>query len=66
MQAKLQELIPLATGVLVPPGVEDPYDYEILGYHSSETHQFAFNALSRRLKVIGVSLGEAAEEDVAA
>ncbi len=59
MQAKLQELIPLATGVLVPPGVEDPYDYEILGYHSSETHQFAFNALSRRLKVIGVPLGEA-------
>ncbi|HEV2754257.1 MAG TPA: ribonucleotide-diphosphate reductase subunit beta [Actinomycetota bacterium] len=58
MQAKLMELIPLATGVLVPPGVEDPYDYEILGYHSSETHQFAFNALSRRLKVIGVPLGE--------
>ncbi|HEV2814773.1 MAG TPA: hypothetical protein VGW10_16070, partial [Solirubrobacteraceae bacterium] len=57
MQAKLQELIPLATGVLVPPGVEDPYDYEILGYHSSETHQFAFSALSRRLKVIGVPLG---------
>nr|MDQ3936746.1 ribonucleotide-diphosphate reductase subunit beta [Actinomycetota bacterium] len=58
MQAKLQELIPLATGVLVPPGVEDPYDYEILGYHSSETHAFAFNALARRLKVIGVPLGE--------
>ena len=64
MQSRLQELIPLATGVLVPPGVEDPYDYEILGYHSSETHQFAFNALSRRLKVIGVPLGEA--EEVAA
>ncbi len=58
VQAKLLELIPVATGVLVPPGVEDPYDYEILGYHSSETHQFAFNALSRRLKVIGVQLGE--------
>jgi ribonucleoside-diphosphate reductase beta chain len=58
IQSKLQELIPLATGVLVPPGVEDPYDYEILGYHSSETHQFAFNALSRRLKVIGVPLAE--------
>ena len=64
IQAKLQELIPLATGVLVPPGVEDPYDSEILGYHSSETHQFAFNALSRRLKVIGVQLG--AGEEVAA
>jgi ribonucleoside-diphosphate reductase beta chain len=62
MQAKLQELIPIATGVLVPPGVEDPYDYELLGYHSSVTHKFAFDALSRRLKVIGVPLGEAAEE----
>lgn len=62
IQAKLQELVPIATGVLVPPGVEDPYDYELLGYHSSVTHKFAFDALSRRLKVIGVPLGEAAEE----
>jgi ribonucleoside-diphosphate reductase beta chain len=61
IQSKLMELMPLATGVLVPPGVEDPYDYELLGFHSSETHQFAFNALSRRLKVIGVPLGEGAE-----
>jgi ribonucleoside-diphosphate reductase beta chain len=57
VQARLQELIPIATAVLVPPGVEDPYDYELLGFHSSETHQFAFTALSRRLKVIGVPLG---------
>jgi len=57
---KLVELIPIATGVLVPPGVEDPFNYEILGYHSSEAHQFAFTALSRRLKVIGVSLGDEA------
>jgi ribonucleoside-diphosphate reductase beta chain len=60
VQARLQELIPIATGVLVPPGVKDPYDYELLGYHSSETHEFAFKALSRRLKVIGVPLGEPA------
>jgi ribonucleoside-diphosphate reductase beta chain len=58
--AKLLELMPLATGVLVPPGVSDPYDYELLGHHSSETHQFAFTTLSRRLKVIGVHLGEEA------
>jgi ribonucleoside-diphosphate reductase beta chain len=60
IRAKLVELIPVATGVLVPPGVEDPFNYEILGYHSSEAHGFAFTALSRRLKVIGVSLGEEA------
>ena len=64
ISTKLMELMPLAQGVLVPPGVDDPYDYELLGYHSSETNQFAFNALSRRLKVIGVPLGDAA--DVAA
>jgi ribonucleoside-diphosphate reductase beta chain len=58
IQQKLVELMPLATGVLVPPGVSDPYDYEILGYHSSLTHEFAFKTLSRRLKVIGVPLGE--------
>jgi ribonucleoside-diphosphate reductase beta chain len=66
VQAKLQQLIPIATGVLVPPGVADPYDYEFLGFHSSETHQFAFSALARRLKVIGVGLGEEAEEAVPA
>ena len=67
VQARLQELIPVATAVLVPPGVEDPYDYELLGYHSSETHGFAFTALSRRLKVIGVPLGgEIPEEAVPA
>jgi len=57
VRAKLVELMPVATGVLVPPGVADPYDYEILGYPSAQTHQFAFSALSRRLKVIGVPLG---------
>jgi ribonucleoside-diphosphate reductase beta chain len=66
VQARLVELIPIATGVLVPPGVADPYDYELLGFHSSETHQFAFTALARRLKVIGVKLGEEAEEAVPA
>jgi ribonucleoside-diphosphate reductase beta chain len=60
VQTRLQELIPVATGVLVPPWVTDPFDYELLGFHSSETHRFAFSALSRRLKVIGVGLGEEA------
>ena len=66
IQARLQELIPIATAVLVPPGVKDPFDYEILGYHSSETHRFAFTALSRRLKVIGVALGDESEAEASA
>ena len=61
VQAKLAELIPIAAGVLVPTGVADPFDYEILGYSSQETNAFAFTALSRRLKVIGVPFGVAEE-----
>jgi ribonucleoside-diphosphate reductase beta chain len=55
MQEKLGELVPVAAGVLVPPGA-DPTDYEILGYTSDEVNGFAFNSLSRRLKAIGVPL----------
>jgi ribonucleoside-diphosphate reductase beta chain len=52
---RIMELIPLASAVLVPPG-EDPQNYSILDYSMEETNAFAFNALSRRLKVIGVDL----------
>ncbi len=60
MQAKLGELIPIAAGVLTPPGYEVGEEYEILGYGSAEVNEFAFRSLSRRLKAIGVPLqGEA-------
>jgi ribonucleoside-diphosphate reductase beta chain len=52
---RLAELIPLASGVLVPPGA-DPNSYMILDYSMEETNTFAFNALHRRLKVIGIDL----------
>jgi ribonucleoside-diphosphate reductase beta chain len=55
----LAELIPLASAVLVPPGA-DPEDYAILDYTMEETNTFAFNALNRRLKVIGIDLAKAA------
>jgi ribonucleoside-diphosphate reductase beta chain len=56
MQTKLQELLPVAAGVLVPPG-EDPHgEWELLGYTSQEVNEFAFNSLTRRLKAIGVPL----------
>jgi ribonucleoside-diphosphate reductase beta chain len=50
---RLAELIPLAAAVLVPPGA-DPNSYAILDYTMEETNTFAFNALQRRLKVIGI------------
>jgi len=55
VRATLQELLPIASGVLVPPG-QDPNDWELLGYTSEQVNKFAFTALTRRLKVIGVSL----------
>ncbi|HEY2637730.1 MAG TPA: ribonucleotide-diphosphate reductase subunit beta [Solirubrobacteraceae bacterium] len=56
MRTKLNELIPVAAGVLVPPGVDPTEEYSILDYSSAQVHEFAFNALNRRLKAIGVGL----------
>jgi len=56
IQDKLVETLPAAAGVLVPPGYEIGEDYEYMGYSSQTLNEFAFNALSRRLKVIGVGL----------
>jgi ribonucleoside-diphosphate reductase beta chain len=56
MQDRLTELLPIAASVLVPKG-KDPFgEWELLGYTSEEVNQFAFTALSRRLKVIGAEL----------
>ena len=54
VQDKLMELLPVAAGVLVPPGYQLGDDYEFFGYTSKEQSEFAFTALTRRLKVIGV------------
>ena len=56
---RLAELIPLASAVLVPPGA-DPESYAILDYTMEETNTFAFNALNRRLKVIGIDVASLA------
>jgi ribonucleoside-diphosphate reductase beta chain len=56
IQDKLVETLPSAAGVLVPPGRQLGDDYEYLGYSAQEMNEFAFTALSRRLKVIGVGL----------
>jgi ribonucleoside-diphosphate reductase beta chain len=55
----LARLIPLAAAVLVPTG-SDPNDYAILDYSMEETNTFAFNALNRRLKVIGIDVASLA------
>jgi ribonucleoside-diphosphate reductase beta chain len=56
---RIAELIPLAAAVLVPPGA-DPESYAILDYTMEDTNTFEFNALHRRLKVIGIDLASLA------
>jgi ribonucleoside-diphosphate reductase beta chain len=56
MRATLSELLPTASRVLVPQGVDPNEEWEMVGYTSVEINEFAFNALTRRLKAIGVPL----------
>ncbi len=60
IQDTLVKLLPIAAGVLVPKGKQLGDDYEFFGYTAEEQNEFAFTALTRRLKVIGVGLPEAA------
>jgi ribonucleoside-diphosphate reductase beta chain len=66
VQRTLAELLPLAAGVLVPKGYSVGDDYEFFGYSSQEQAEFAYSALSRRLKVIGVPLAPGREQPAAA
>jgi ribonucleoside-diphosphate reductase beta chain len=65
MRRRLVELLPLASGVLVPLG-QDPNDWEMLGFTSAKVNEYAFKALTRRLKAIGVPLVPAGPEGVPA
>ena len=60
IQDTLAELLPQAAGVLVPPGYKLGDEYEFLDYTSQQQTEFAYTALTRRLKVIGVGLPVAA------
>lgn len=59
VRATLTDLLPLAAGVLVPKGYALGDDYEFFGYTSAEQAEFAYSALTRRLKVIGVPMATA-------
>jgi ribonucleoside-diphosphate reductase beta chain len=59
VQRTIAELLPLAAGVLVPKGYNVGDEYEFFGYTSQQQAEFAYSALSRRLKVIGVGLATA-------
>jgi ribonucleoside-diphosphate reductase beta chain len=52
----LEEVLPVADGVLMPPWApSEDEDWELFGFSLAETRQFAATSLARRLKVIGLS-----------
>jgi ribonucleoside-diphosphate reductase beta chain len=56
VQEKLAQTLPAAAGVITPPGLDAEDEVEYLGASPRERSEFAYRALSRRLKVIGVGL----------
>jgi ribonucleoside-diphosphate reductase beta chain len=57
MRKTLVDNLPVAAGVLVPPGHDPHENWQFLGgYTSEEVNTFAFQCLTRRLKAIGVPL----------
>ncbi len=69
VQETLEETLPVASLVFVPPWVEDPYNFETPFYHSSEIFAYAMKALSKKLAAMGLDpamLGAAEEAEVTA
>ena len=55
IQRTMEEALPVADKVLSPPWAEGQEDYEMFGVSLEETRAFAAQALTRRLKVIGLA-----------
>jgi ribonucleoside-diphosphate reductase beta chain len=55
IQRTIAESLPVTEKVLDPPWVEDEENWDIFGVTKEETHAFAAQCLSRRLKVIGLA-----------
>jgi ribonucleoside-diphosphate reductase beta chain len=56
IQAMMAEALPVADRVLDPPWAKSDEDWEMFGTSKEETHAFAAQCLSRRLKVIGLAV----------
>ncbi len=53
---RLEELLPEAAVVFMPPEADDPTDFTSYGHHSSQVYGFAYQALQRRMKMIGIEI----------
>jgi ribonucleoside-diphosphate reductase beta chain len=56
VQRRVEELVPRAAGVFVPPYVDDPREFVTYGYHSSHVYGFAYRKLKRRMAVLGLEV----------
>src|SRR6187397_911064 len=54
IQRTLEEVLPVADGVLRPPWAPDDDEFELFGISLAQTREFAGTCLMRRLKVIGL------------
>jgi ribonucleoside-diphosphate reductase beta chain len=52
----LERLLPRAAEVFAPPEAESPREFVSYGYHSSQVYGFAYNALQRRMRAIGIEI----------
>ena len=56
----LTHLLPRAAEVFAPPGF-DPREFTSYAYHSSQVYGYAYMALKRRMKAIGIEIPPAEE-----
>jgi ribonucleoside-diphosphate reductase beta chain len=58
---RLGMLLPKAAEIFCPPQEDDPTDFVSYGHHSSQVYGFAYQALNRRMKAIGIEIPPAEE-----
>jgi ribonucleoside-diphosphate reductase beta chain len=56
VQRRVEELVPRAAGVFVPPYAESAREFTSYGYHSSHIYGFAYRKLKRRMAVLGLEV----------
>src|SRR4051795_11386539 len=61
IRERVEELVPRAAGVFLPPYVDDAREFTSYGYHSSHIYGFAYRKLKRRMAVLGLDLPPADE-----
>jgi ribonucleoside-diphosphate reductase beta chain len=61
VREKIEQLVPDACHIFVPPYADDPSDFISYAYTSRDIYGYAYRALKRRMSVIGVDVPSADE-----